>query len=1164
MSTVDVERLRSIKTFPSLVKYLRDELDWPIESDDFDELTFDYEPEELGLDAKTAVNIKDIKQLRPLTSNQPWGIFFINFEPKRLPVVVLRRILRALVLKKRRSANKAQQATWNLHDLLFISSYGESDHRDITFAHFAEEDGTGDLPTLRVLGWDDEDTVLHLGHADKILREKLRWPEAKDIEEWRSRWSSAFTLRPREVIGTSKALAERMAELATAIRKRVNKVLAVESEAGALRKLMKAFREALIHDLNEDDFADMYAQTITYGLLTARVSRPAGLVAQNVADMVPITNPFLRDMLSTFLTVGGRKGKIDFDELGINEVVQALRDADMEAVMRDFGDKNPQEDPVIHFYEDFLKEYDAKKRIQRGVFFTPRSVVSFIVRSVDEILRKEFGLEDGLADTATWVEMAKRHKDLKIPAGVKPDEPFVKILDPACGTGTFLVEVIGLIYQTMRSKWLKQGHMPLELQNLWSEYVSEHLLPRLYGFELMMAPYAIAHMKLGLKLHETQYDFRSHERARIYLTNTLEEPKDFSDRFEFDAPALAHEAHAVNAVKRNQRFTVVIGNPPYSKLSLNWNEWIDALLHGEGTGAAASSNYYMVDGAPLGERTVWIQDDYIKFIRFSQWEIDRSGTGIHSYISNNGYLDNPTLRGMRQQLKNSFRQIHVLDLHGSSKRGERGPENESDKNVFDIQQGVAIGLFAKMPSDTPLSVLHGDLWGSRESKYQILSSRQLSDLPWTTVNSASPSHLFIPIDSTYQEEFDSGWKVTDIFAAYHSGIITKRDSLTIHWTEHDLLRTVRDFAALSPTAAKEKYNLPDDVRDWKVKWAQSDLKKAGFSKERAIPVLYRPFDVRFTYFTGNSRGFVGWPVAEMTELMLPGDNVALVTTRMTKGEDFGHVLISRHMVEVICLSAKTSNNGFLFPLYSNPTAGSLPFRGPAARDQHQARVPNLKPTFWNRLSSQLGIENSSKTLEGVSCQLSVENLFHYVVAILGCPSYRMRYSELLCREFPRIPLPGSVGIFDALAVKGADLVAVHLLEDKYPMASWNVSRPKGKCPLESLITKFGGKGDPEVAKGYPKYAAGKVFINPTRWFEGVPEKVWNFHIGGYQVCEKWLKSRRGRTLSHEDILHYQRVVVALNETIRLMAEIDKVIEAHGGWPGAFATGKADKAEGQTK
>jgi hypothetical protein len=273
---------------------LRDELVWPLESDDFEELTFDYAPEELGLDAETAVKVKEIKQLRPLTSKQPWGIFFVNFAPKQLPIVALRRILSTLVIKKRQSANQPHQAAWRLHDLLFISSYGESEHRDITFAHFAEEHGTGDLPTLRLLGWDDEDTKLKLDFVERELKEKLRWPDDEnDIAVWRKKWSEAFRLRPREVITTSQRLAIRLAELARSIRKRANNVLAVESDKGPLRKMHAAFKEALIHDLGTDDFADMYAQTISYGLLTARFSRPAGLVADNLADMVPVTNPFL-------------------------------------------------------------------------------------------------------------------------------------------------------------------------------------------------------------------------------------------------------------------------------------------------------------------------------------------------------------------------------------------------------------------------------------------------------------------------------------------------------------------------------------------------------------------------------------------------------------------------------------------------------------------------------------------------------------------------------------------------------------------------------------------------------------------------------------------------------------------------------------------------------
>ena len=333
---------------------------------------------------------------------------------------------------------------------------------------------------------------------------------------------------------------------------------------------MKAFQEALVHDLDADGFADMYAQTIAYGLLSARIADPHKKTADDFAAHMR-TNPFLRELMETFLNVGGRRGKaggpgIDFDELGVSEVVELLDDANMEAVVRDFGDRNPQEDPVIHFYELFLKEYDAKKRMQRGVFYTPRPVVSYIVRSVDELLRTEFGLADGLADTTTWGEMAKRHKDLKIPEGVSPDQDFVQILDPATGTGTFLVEVIDLIHKTLVAKWKAQGHGEKKIDALWNEYVPKHLLPRLHGYELLMAPYAIAHLKIGLKLYETGYRFGSDERARIYLTNALEPAQRLLElRLQFASRRLRTRRRRSTRSSGTQRFTVVIGNPPYSR-----------------------------------------------------------------------------------------------------------------------------------------------------------------------------------------------------------------------------------------------------------------------------------------------------------------------------------------------------------------------------------------------------------------------------------------------------------------------------------------------------------------------------------------------------------------------------------------------------------------------
>lgn len=553
--------LAKIQRFDQLIAYLRDEMGWPIARDSFedvDDLFYDFTADELGIDPKTAAKIKSIKRLRPLSSRQPWGIFFVKFEPKKLPVVALRRILSQVALKKRASANSAERTAWAADDLLFVSNYGESDERQISFAHFSKPPDGHDLPTLKVLGWDNRDTALHLDAVAKELTQHLAWPDDDaDVEAWRKGWRGAFTLRHGEVVTTSKELSIRLAKLAGDIRDRIKSALAIETDRGPLTKLMKAFQTSLVHDLDADGFADMYAQTIAYGLLSARIADPHKKTVDDFAGHMR-TNPFLRELMETFLKVGGRRGKaggpgIDFDELGVSEVVQLLDDANMEAVVLDFGDKNPQEDPVIHFYELFLKEYDAKKRMQRGVFYTPRPVVSYIVRSVDELLRTEFGLEDGLADTATWGEMAKRHKDLKIPEGTSPDQAFVQILDPATGTGTFLVEVIDIVHKTMVAKWKAQGHGEKKIAALWNEYVPKHLLPRLHAYELLMAPYAIAHLKVGLKLYETGYRFGSDERARIYLTNALEPAQDFSGRFEFAIPALAHEAEAVNEIKRKQR-----------------------------------------------------------------------------------------------------------------------------------------------------------------------------------------------------------------------------------------------------------------------------------------------------------------------------------------------------------------------------------------------------------------------------------------------------------------------------------------------------------------------------------------------------------------------------------------------------------------------------------
>ena len=1152
--------LANIKRFDQLIAYLRDEMAWPIEGDDFDEMTFEYTPDELGIDVSNTAKIQEIKRLRPLAPNQPWGIFFVKFEPKQLPVVALRRILGQVAIKKRASANSSERQAWAAEDLLFVSNYGEGDTRQISFAHFATPNDGRDLPTLKVLGWDNRDTALHLDTVARELTEHLAWPDDEDsADAWRGQWRAAFTLRHREVITTSHELSVRLAELARTIRDRIQTALAIETEAGQLTKLMKAFQTGLVHDLDEAGFADMYAQTIAYGLLSARITDPARRTSDDLAAHMR-TNPFLKELMETFLHVGRRRGKaggpgIDFDELGVSEVVELLDQANMEAVVRDFGDRNPQEDPVIHFYEHFLASYNKKQKVSRGVFYTPRPVVSYIVRSVDELLRTEFGLEDGFADVTTWGEMAKRQRDLEVPDGTPPDQAFVQILDPATGTGTFLVEVIDLIHKTMVEKWKSQGHGAQKTQELWNEYVPKHLLPRLHGYELLMAPYAIAHLKIGLKLFETGYGFESDERARVYLTNALEPAENEQLMLDF-LPALAHEAKAVSEIKRKQRFTVVIGNPPYSGLSSNMGPWIDGLLKGRLLDGTATASYYHVEGEPLGERKVWLQDDYVKFIRLSQWLLDGTGAGVHAYISNHGYLDNPTFRGMRWSLMQSFRRIHVLDLHGNLKKKEAPPAGGRDVNVFDIQQGVAIGLFTKAAAANRCAC-HADLWGERGQKYRWLLEHGSADTEWVRLEPGSPFHLFEPFDDAGTGAY-YGWPaINDVMAVNVTGIVTARDGFVIDLEPSALLDRIKTFLdnRLSDSEVKKRLGLKENYA-WRVAAARRELRAATKRKrleDFVTKILYRPFDERFIFWHPS----VVWrPRTEAMPHMLAGENVALMTCRQAIGNGWKHLLTTQLIADDSMVSNRTRERGYLFPVYLYPGVGradtSLFSRWAKGKD---GRTPNLDSGFVEQIAAATELRFVSDGRGDLREAFGAEDVFAYIYTVFHSPDYRGHYEAQLKLDFPRVPLPGSVDLFRQLAEAGHDLLALHLLES-----------PK----LGKPITTYTGPKNPEV--GRVGWSNGTVWLDAgktnareghratkpgTIGFKGVPEQVWDFHIGGYQVCHKWLKDRKGRTLSDEDVAHYQKIVVALSETIHIMAEIDEVIEAHGGWPDAFQTDKTD-------
>ncbi|MBE3032437.1 MAG: N-6 DNA methylase, partial [Actinobacteria bacterium] len=627
----------------------------------------------------------------------------------------------------------------------------------------------------------------------------------------------AFLAQEPPIVGKPEDLAKRMAALTRIVRDIVRSALEHDRSGGSpLREQLEGFRRVLIHDLGEEQFADMYAQTIAYGLFAARVNAPADehFSRQHAAYDLPKTNPFLRQMF-------GQIAGPELDERiawAVDDLAELLARARMDLVLEDFGKRTRQEDPVVHFYETFLAAYDRKMREARGVYYTPEPVVSYIVRSVDHILKTEFGLPDGLADNSM----------IEVPVPGKPKETRmvhkVQILDPACGTGTFLAQVIETIRDTVVAK---HG------AGMWPGYVHDHLLPRLYGFELLMAPYAIAHLKLGLRLKETGYDIEQSERLRVYLTNSLEEAHEREHgQLNFFGNWLAEEADRASEVKRELPIMVILGNPPYSGQPANTGEWITQLLHGvDGDSSVTQADYFSVDGGPLGENNPkWLYDDYVKFIRFAQWRVEKTGAGVVGLITNHGFLSNPTFRGMRQSLMQSFDSLYLLDMHGNAQKREKAPDGGRDENVFDISVGAAVSLLVSSSSARrgESRVLHADLWGVRgtdgasktsSGKYGWLADNTVATTAWTELEPRSPFYLLVPHDTTHLDEYQALWRITDVMPLHSNGLITSRDKFVFGFSKDEVARRVADFAASPLEESRVRYGLRD-VREMPLEESQ--------------------------------------------------------------------------------------------------------------------------------------------------------------------------------------------------------------------------------------------------------------------------------------------------------------------------------------------------------
>lgn len=901
-----------------------------------------------------------------------------------------------------------------------------------------------------------------------------------------------FIAQRPQTITSPKKLAEMMAGKSQLIRDVLHNALKADEHLQTeLSNQYHAFKEHLIHDIKLQDFADIYAETIAYGMFAARLHDTTldTFSRQEALTLLPKSNPFLRNLF-TYLAGYDLDDRIVWI---IDDLAAVFQAANVAKIMDAFGKLTGQSDPFLHFYETFLAAYNPAKRKARGVWYTPEPVVNFIVRAVDEVLQTEFGLPDGLADTSKInVDWHTGQTDKKGKPGIiKKEVHRVQVLDPATGTGTFLSEVIKQIAPKIK------GVAP----GMWSSYIEKDLIPRLHGFELLMASYAMCHMKLDMILTEMGYKpTGAPPRLSVYLTNSLEEGDPVNQTLPF-AQWLSNEVKQANTIKRDMPIMCVIGNPPYSGESANKGAWIMELME----------SYKKEPGGKqkLQERNPkWINDDYVKFIRMSEHLIEKNGEGVLGFISNHGYLDNPTFRGMRWHLLQIFDKIYVLDLHGNAKKKEVTPAGDADKNVFDIQQGVAIIIAVKKcgKSKQLAEVCHGELWGGRAEKYQALSAGTISQLMPQRLACAAPQFAFVPRDHSMAEQYGKGFGVQEFMPVNSVGIVTARDALVIDFSKEGLTERISHFA--DPTKTNEqvrteffplskdgKYDAGDSG-EWKLPAARKTLQATNWQAD-IQPIAYRPFDTRSILYRPD---MVDRGRFNVMQNMVGDSNLAIATARSNKNPTVDHFYITDAMMEAKC--AESSTQSALFPLYIYPDP----------QDLDQTRRINFDEKLYQRLQ-KLAVHSTHGTPDEVT-------VFDYIYGVLHCPSYRESYAEFLKSDFPRIPYPASPDEFWAVSVKGTALRKLHLME---PAAI-------GATPFP-----FMGEGDSVVDK--PRYEDGKVWINAIQYFDNAPEISWGFYIGGYQPAQKWLKDRKGRALSFDDVKHYQRILKILSETNRIMGEI---------------------------
>jgi len=899
---------------------------------------------------------------------------------------------------------------------------------------------------------------------------------------------------------TAKSLAVELAKRTSFLRDQVVSE-ELKLDEGSIFGFHQAFREYLITGLTKENFADLYSQTVTFGLFAARTRSKNAFNRKLAYYYIPKTIGILRDVFR-FISLGELSDQM---ECIVDDISEVLAVADVNEILSEFYDEGKGKDPVYYFYETFLAKYDPEERERRGVYYTPEPVVSYIVRSLDIILKEHFQKDIGFASHG------------------------VTVLDPAAGTLTFLAEATKLAVGEFTAKWGAGGK---------ESFLREHILRNFYAFELMMAPYVIGHLKMSLLLDRLGYSLKENERVKFYLTNTLEMAESKQSSFP-GISSLSGESYVAMGIKKKTPILVILGNPPYSGTPANPSEEQLTIKKGQGYTAGFSIQedrlnggyklvpqiaeakrdrkirrktwvgelieyYKVVDGQWLDERNPkWLQDDYVKFIRFAQWKIDQNGEGVLGFITNHSYLDNPTFRGMRQSLMNSFNEIYVLDLHGHSRKKKKCPDGSKDENVFDIRQGVAISLFIKK-KDSEKKVSYYERWGLREDKYDWLLENDIKTTEWKEIKPKSEFYLFVPREEALLEAYGKYPKITEIFPTYSVGIVTSRDDFVIDFDRQPLVGRIKVFRdkESSDEVIIQAFELKDKA-NWKVAKARERVSKDDSWEEAITQIVYRPFDIRWIFYHDE---LIERPRKEVMRHMFAGENLAFISARSNKSGEMNHFFCCQHIMETKC--GESTTQSCIFPLYLYPEVKK---KDMFSHLESGARKPNLNPRLTESLAEVYHKEPTP------------EEIFYYIYGILYSNVYRSKYAEFLKTDFPRVPFTTNYELFNKMGKCGSKLVGLHLMKS---------------AELNNPIVKFQGGGDYGVGKVRYEEKGKQVHINDGQYFEGIEREVWEYQIGGYQVLDKWLKYRE--KLSLDDIKHYCQIATALEKTIEIQRDIDNI------------------------